>query len=201
MTMLTSKNRRRLTGNSFLSTQKLARASASALEPLEQRVLMTTLTTIPYATLGSTSSQTFSTLGATASSSTSITPNAYDLGTGSGTASSPGGSSLNGWSIYASLAGTSFKYQSLNDTAGGTSVTTGGIYNYGLASSPTNRALGMVSTTTSGFTTIAAEFVNNTSTTISQVNINYTGEQWHDGTATGAKTLDFGWAVTSSAGT
>lgn len=197
MKALTLKDGRRSTKKRMPTATKLAMASASALEPLEKRVLMTALTTIPYNTLGGTSSQNFSSLGSTASAAATISPNAYDLGTGTGTATSPGGSSLDGWSVYAPTA---LKYGVLNNSQGGTSTTTGAVNDYGSVNSESNRALGMVATSSSGVETISAEFLNNTSTTISQVNITYTGEEWNDGTTAGAKTLDFGYAVTGSPG-
>ncbi len=113
-------------------------------------------------------------------------PAAYDLST---TLSSSTVSSLTGWfavgpakNVYG---------------ANGGSTTTGGIYSFGDSSGTgSNRALGMISTSTSGLNEVGLLLFNNTSTTYNQINLLYSAELWHQGTA--AKTLNFGYLVSST---
>jgi hypothetical protein len=55
--------------------------------------------------------------------------------------------------------------------------TTGGQISFGLPNS-SNRALGLLATSTTGYTAIGAKFVNNTGTTLNYINLQVTGEIW-----------------------
>ncbi len=65
--------------------------------------------------------------------------------------------------------------------------TTGGVIDFGLndngAVLGTNRALGLLSTGTTGSTTFAVKLVNETSASITNVSMSFTGELWHNGTS------------------
>ncbi len=55
--------------------------------------------------------------------------------------------------------------------------TTGGQISFGLPNS-TNRALGLLATSTSGFTAFGARFLNDTTNTLNNINLQFTGEVW-----------------------
>jgi hypothetical protein len=55
--------------------------------------------------------------------------------------------------------------------------TTGGQISFGLPNS-SNRALGLLATSTTGYTAIGAKFINNTGTTLNYLNLQVTGEIW-----------------------
>jgi regulation of enolase protein 1 (concanavalin A-like superfamily) len=55
--------------------------------------------------------------------------------------------------------------------------TTGGQISFGLPNS-SNRALGLLATSTTGYTAIGAKFINNTGTTLNFINLQVTGEIW-----------------------
>jgi hypothetical protein len=55
--------------------------------------------------------------------------------------------------------------------------TTGGQISFGLPNS-SNRALGLLATSTTGYTAIGAKFINNTGTTMHFINLQVTGEIW-----------------------
>jgi hypothetical protein len=55
--------------------------------------------------------------------------------------------------------------------------TTGGQISFGLPNS-SNRALGLLATSTTGYTAIGAKFINNTGTTLNYINLQVTGEVW-----------------------
>jgi hypothetical protein len=55
--------------------------------------------------------------------------------------------------------------------------TTGGQISFGLPDS-SNRALGLLATSTTGYTAIGAKFINNTGTTLNYINLQVTGEIW-----------------------
>jgi autotransporter-associated beta strand protein len=76
-------------------------------------------------------------------------------------------------------------------------VTTGGFYGYSVAGAQpvTNIALGMQTASGSGNEIFGLELVNNTGTTLTSFTIDYDAETWHFGTATTAKTLQFGYVV------
>ncbi len=80
----------------------------------------------------------------------------------------------------------------------GGNQTTGGIYAFGYGASPsTSPALGIISTSTSGAGEVGVLLFNNTSTTFNQISLSYSAELWHQNT--GAKTLNFGYSIGSSA--
>ena len=55
----------------------------------------------------------------------------------------------------------------------------------------TNRALGLLSTGTTGSTTFGLKLVNNSTNTLNAINLSFIGELWHNGTA--ARTMSFGY--------
>jgi hypothetical protein len=55
--------------------------------------------------------------------------------------------------------------------------TTGGQISFGLPNS-SNRALGLLATSTTGYTAIGAKFINNTGVTLNYINLQVTGEIW-----------------------
>jgi hypothetical protein len=55
--------------------------------------------------------------------------------------------------------------------------TTGGILSFGLPNS-TNRAVGLLATSTTGFTAFGAKFVNGTDRTLTRMTLQFTGEIW-----------------------
>jgi uncharacterized protein len=79
-------------------------------------------------------------------------------------------------------------------TAGTGSSNTGSLYSFGSSNSP-ERALGSVASNSTGTIYYGSRFVNNTSNTISGLNISYTGEQWRNGGNTNPHTLDFQYQV------
>ena len=111
-------------------------------------------------------------------------PASYDLSTIFGT-----NTALTGW-----YAGAPSKNVF---AANGGSTTTGGIYSFGAPSggTTTDRALGMVSTSTSNVNEIGIVLYNNTQTTFNQITLSYNAELWHQGAA---KTLNFGYAFQST---
>ena len=72
---------------------------------------------------------------------------------------------------------------SLTDRFGATfgDQTTGGLLDFGLAGSG-NRALGLISTSTTGAAYLGVAIKNDTGATISAVNISFLGELWKQGT-------------------
>ena len=83
--------------------------------------------------------------------------------------------------------------------SGGT--TTGAFYSYSTngASSASDQALGLETTTTSGQEIFGLGISNTTGVTLTNFNISFNAEYWHDGTATSAKTLAFGYVVDGGA--
>ncbi len=73
--------------------------------------------------------------------------------------------------------------------------TTGGVIDFGPNDSGpllgTNRALGLLSTGTTGSTTFALKLVNETTNSITNVSLSFTGELWHNGTT--ARVMSFGY--------
>jgi uncharacterized repeat protein (TIGR01451 family) len=125
---------------------------------------------------------------------TPITQNFDTLAT-SGTA--------NAWVDDSTLLGwySQFSLQPANPTtyrADTGTGTTGAIYSYGTAAN-TDRAFGSLCSGTSGDIFTALKLVNNTGSTITSLNISYTGEQWRNGNAN-AQQLDFQYQV-ATAGT
>jgi len=79
---------------------------------------------------------------------------------------------------------------------------TGGVIDFGpndveFGLTGTNRAVGLLSTGTTGPTTVALKLVNNSGTTLNYVNLSFIGELWRNGT--GPRTLHFGYTVDSTA--
>jgi hypothetical protein len=74
------------------------------------------------------------------------------------------------------------------------SQTTGGIISFGtLDSGDTNRALGLIATSTSGATHFGLKLINSTSNNLNFISLQYVGEYWKLGTH--SKTLTFGYTV------
>jgi Lamin Tail Domain/Immunoglobulin domain len=91
-----------------------------------------------------------------------------------------------GWYGY---AGTGSK---LGASAG--DQTTGGVISFGATnSSATNRALGLLATSTTGPTAFALRLLNLTAQTLTNINLAFTGELWRQQTS--AKTLSFSYYV------
>ncbi len=63
----------------------------------------------------------------------------------------------------------------------------------------TNRALGLLSTSTTGSTTFALKLVNNSVNTLNYINLSFLGELWRNNT--GARTMSFGYALDNTANT
>ncbi len=84
--------------------------------------------------------------------------------------------------------------------AGTGSTNSGGLYSFGSATVPADRALGSVASGTPGNIFTAIRLVNNTGSTISSLNIAFTGEQWRDGgpTPAVAQTLAFQYQVANA---
>ena len=79
--------------------------------------------------------------------------------------------------------------------------TTGGVIDFGpndgAAGPGSNRALGLLSTSTTGATTFALKLVNGTAIPLNYVDLSFVGELWHQGT--GARTLSFGYVMDPTA--
>jgi hypothetical protein len=71
---------------------------------------------------------------------------------------------------------------------------TGAIYSFGSTSS-TDRAFGSIASGTTGDIFWGFKLTNNTGTTITALNISYTGEQWRNGGNTSAQQLEFQYQV------
>ncbi len=111
-----------------------------------------------------------------------------DTTLGSGNAIGPG---MDGW-WSVGVAGNKLGAQDGDQT-------TGGLISFGaLNSSGTNRAIGLMGTSTTGITEIGMDLVNNSGATLNSLSIGYTGELWRQTTT--VKTLNFGYFV-DTAGT
>ena len=82
--------------------------------------------------------------------------------------------------------------------------TTGGVIDFGEndgeagpGSKGTNRALGLLSTSTTGSTTFALQLINTSGTTLNYASLNFIGEMWHNGT--GTRTMSVGFTVDNTA--
>jgi uncharacterized protein len=102
-------------------------------------------------------------------------------------------STIPGW--YASqTTGTLANY----DTGTGSS-NAGGLYSFGTNGFDSiERALGAVSSNSTGTVLYGVRLVNNTSNTVTGLNIRYTGEQWRDSGAGTAQTVNFQYQVGAS---
>ena len=110
------------------------------------------------------------------------------------------GSTLSGWygaadTLYTGVGGyTRFGAQDGDQTTGGV-IDFGP--NDGNGITGTNRALGLLSTGTTGSTTYALKLINTSATALNYVNIGFIGELWHNGTT--ARTESFGYVLDSTA--
>jgi hypothetical protein len=80
--------------------------------------------------------------------------------------------------------------------------TTGGVIDFGPndingGALGTNRALGLLSTGTTGSTTFALKLVNQSASALNYINLSFLGELWHQGT--GQRTMSFGYTIDSTA--
>ena len=98
----------------------------------------------------------------------------------SGSSGGLGLSALAGW------YGTSVLLSRFGATDG--DQTTGGQLSFGLPSS-SNRALGLLATSTTGGTAFGVRFINGTATTLTRMNLQFTGEVWRQSNL--SKTLQF----------
>jgi len=78
---------------------------------------------------------------------------------------------------------------------------TGGVIDFGLNDETggvlgTNRALGLISTGSTGPTSFALKLVNSSTNTLNAINVSFLGELWRNNL--GARTLSFGYTVDSS---
>ncbi|MDB6021665.1 MAG: hypothetical protein JWQ04_1522, partial [Pedosphaera sp.] len=73
--------------------------------------------------------------------------------------------------------------------------TTGGVIDFGpndgVGITGTNRALGLLSTATTGATSFAVKLVNKSATTLNYLTLSFVGELWHNGT--GHRVMSFGY--------
>jgi hypothetical protein len=79
--------------------------------------------------------------------------------------------------------------------------TTGGVIDFGPDDAPglkgTNRALGLLSTGTTGSTTFALKLINTSGAALNYASLNFIGELWHNGT--GQRTMSVGYTVDNTA--
>jgi len=110
------------------------------------------------------------------------------------------GSTMSGWygaadTLYTGVGG----YSRFGAQDG--DQTTGGVIDFGPNDgngiTGTNRALGLLSTGTTGSTTYALKLINTSATALNYVNIGFIGELWHNGTT--ARTISFGYVLDSTA--
>jgi hypothetical protein len=104
---------------------------------------------------------------------------------------------MDGWYGW---AGTLTKLgASVGDQSTGGLISEGGAYTGAVTagSSVTNRALGLLATSTTGPTAFGVKFLNQTGRTLSSINLSYTGELWRQQART--QTLAFGYTVDVSA--
>ena len=106
---------------------------------------------------------------------------------------------MNGWygsadTLYSAVDGiTRFGAQNGDQT-------TGGVIDFGPndgAVNHTNRALGLLSTSTTGATSFGLKLVNTSGQTLNYISLAYIGELWHNGT--GTRTISFGYTVDPTA--
>jgi hypothetical protein len=109
-------------------------------------------------------------------------------------------STMSGWygaadTLYAGVGGyTRFAAQDGDQTTGG-DIDFGPNDNGGLKGS--NRALGLLSTGTTGSTTFALKLVNTSTNSLNSISLGFTGELWHNGTT--SRTMSFGYVLDSTA--
>ncbi len=162
---------------------------------------------IPYLAAGSVYTQSFDSLpdpGSTSVNSdnpvtingvTYSLPNPYDFAFPASASGNNGGlglSSLAGW--YGLADPTTSVGVRFGATDG--DQTTGGQISFGLPNS-SNRALGLLATSTTGYTAFGARFINGTSQTLNFMNLQFTGEVWRQSNL--SKTLEFYYFIDPSA--
>jgi hypothetical protein len=162
---------------------------------------------IPYLTAGSVYTQNFDSLPdpgpssvntanpVTISGITCSLSNPFDFAfpvSASGNNGGLGLSSLAGW--YGLADPTASVGTRFGATDG--DQTTGGQISFGLPSS-SNRALGLLATSTTGYTVFGAKLINGTSQTLNFMNLQFTGEVWRQSNL--AKTLQFYYFIDPSA--
>ncbi len=103
-------------------------------------------------------------------------PNPFDFAFPSSPNGNDGGLGINALSGWYGLANPA---ASVGTRFGATDgdQTTGGQISFGLPSS-SNRALGLLATSTTGYTAFGAKFINNTGSTLHYLNVQLTGEVW-----------------------
>ncbi|MEI8040592.1 MAG: hypothetical protein WCL11_04230 [Verrucomicrobiota bacterium] len=117
----------------------------------------------------------------------------FDALANTGTTAWLDNSALPGW--YASTNNSSGMAQTYKASAG--TDNTGMIYSYGTAST-TDRALGSAASNTSGPLAYGVRLTNDTSMTITNIAIAYTGEQWRNGGNAAPQTLAFSYRTSST---
>src|SRR3954452_16343129 len=100
---------------------------------------------------------------------------------------------INGWFMTESGGGSRDNEQYAVDTGGST---TGDTYSYGAAGS-TERALGELRAGTL-IPIFGAAFVNDTGSTVTALDVAYTGEEWHLGTAGRTDRLSFEYSTNAT---
>jgi hypothetical protein len=164
---------------------------------------------IPYTVAGSVYSQDFNSLpnpGLTSVNSgnpvtingiTYSFPNPYDFAFPAISSGQSGGLGLPALAGWYGLADSS---ASVGTRFGATDgdQTTGGQISFGLPASA-NRALGLLATSTTGFTAFGAKFINRTTQTLNYISLHFTGEVWRQSDK--AKTLEFYYLIEPTATT
>jgi hypothetical protein len=156
---------------------------------------------VPYYSLGSVYTQNFDSLpnpgATTVNTANPVTINGvtYSLDNPLNfaapiNATTPGGlgllSTMPGWNGLAAIA--------MKAGASAGDQSTGGVISFGPTNSfATNRALGLLATSSTGPVAFGVQFVNLTSSTINQMSLSYTGELWRQQPT--AKTLSFSYYI------
>jgi hypothetical protein len=116
---------------------------------------------------------------------------------------STGSANLSGWygaadTLYPGVGGlTRFGAQAGDQTTGGVIDFGPNDTENGIAG--TNRALGLLSTGTTGSTTFGLKLINTSTNTLNAISLSFIGELWHNGTT--ARTMSFGYTIDSTAST
>ena len=157
---------------------------------------------VSYTTAGSNYTQNFDSLPTTPQNASLETTIPWiDDSTSSAT-----NTSIPGWYLYHTVTqtaeGGTNDHQRMRIGAG--TANTGAFMSWG-SSAATDRALGDLTSNTIGESFYGLRLTNNTGTTLGQMTLQYTAEQWRNGghtTATSvAQSVTFGYAVTSSSPT
>ena len=107
----------------------------------------------------------------------------FDSLPSSGTSTWANDSTISGW----------YSNQATLSSGSGTS-NAGALYSFG-ANASTDRALGDVTSGATGPVYWGVQLTNNTTSTITGLNIGYTGEQWRDSGAAASQTVDFQYQI------